>query len=253
MEIKEFFKLHKTVAVALSGGVDSAVLLLLAKRYAEKVYACFVKSDFQPEFEQKDAVEICNLLNQKLMILNVDVLNNKNIIANSSERCYFCKKNIFSKIAEFAESVGADAVVEGTNASDDIEDRAGYKALKESGVFSPLRLCGIDKQTVREIARENALPVADKPSYACLATRIPTGTRITKEILVKTEKAENELFKLGFFDFRIRYFNGSAKLQITDNDIERLLHNRKKILNKIGQYYDDILLDLKVRDNNEQG
>lgn len=251
MKIKEFFELHKTVAVALSGGVDSAVLLLLAKKYADRVYACFVKSDFQPAFEMKDAVEICRCLNQKLSILNVDVLHDEDIIANSSERCYFCKKNIFSKISEFAESVGADAVVEGTNASDDVSDRAGYKALQETGIFSPLRICGIDKQTVRDIAREYALPVADKPSYACLATRIPAGTKITRNILSQTEKAENELFKLGFSDFRIRYLNGSAKLQITDRDFEKLLRNRKLILDKIGHDYESILLDLKVRDNNE--
>lgn len=251
MKIEDFFKLHRNVVVALSGGVDSAVLLLYAKRYAENVYACFVKSDFQPEFEQNDAVEICNSLNLKLNLLNVDVFNDEKIIINSSERCYYCKKNIFSKIFEFASSVGADAVIEGTNASDNIDDRAGYKVLSEFGVFSPLRLCNIDKKAVREIARENSLKVADKPSYACLATRIPYGTRITEEILIKTEKAENELFKLGFSDFRIRYFNGCAKLQITDKDIDYLLQNRDLILDAIGHHYDDILLDLKVRDNNE--
>lgn len=248
MKIDEFFSLHKRVVVAVSGGVDSAVLLHLAKRYAKDVIACFVKSDFQPEFELEDAVKICNDANVKLKIIYADVFESNEIISNPNNRCYYCKKLIFSKTTDYAKSIGAE-VVEGTNASDDVDDRPGYKALGELGILSPLKLCGVDKMYVRKYAAKHGISVADKPSYACLATRIPTGTAISKEILKVTEFSENELFKLGFKDFRIRYYNGSAKLQLSIDDMKRLFDKRAEVLGTLKPYYNKILLDLEVRDN----
>lgn len=249
MTIEEFFKLHKRVVVAVSGGVDSAVLLSLALDNAREVYPCFVKTAFQPAFELQDAERICGDLNVKLNILDADIFSDNDIVKNPPDRCYYCKKQIFSKIFDFADVVKADAVLEGTNASDDIRDRAGYKVLGELGVLSPLRLCGLKKSDVRDIARKRGICVSEKPSYACLATRVPTGERITKNILEKTEKAENELFKLGFSDFRIRFHDGDAKLQINENDFERLVKNKNLVLDVLAPYYNNILLDLKGREN----
>lgn len=250
MNIKEFFKEHSNVVVAVSGGVDSAVLLALAAEYSLKVQACFVKTAFQPEFELKDADEICSQLNIKLNILEADVLNNDDIVANDENRCYYCKKLMFEKILEFVKRSGADAVLEGTNASDDVESRAGYKALKELGILSPLRICEMTKSDIRETAHKMNLSVSQKPSYACLATRVPTGERITPEILDKTEKAENILLNKGFSDFRIRYRGGGALIQIKDEDYQRLILNRKDILSNLSDYYSEIMLDLKGRESN---
>lgn len=247
MEIKEFFKIHKSVVVALSGGVDSAALLALAKEYADSVYACFVKSEFQPMFELDSTVGICKALNAELKIIHLDMLSDGDISSNPPDRCYYCKKRIFSEILKYASDIGADTVADGTNASDDVADRPGYRALGELGVLSPLRICGIDKAKCRSVAAKKDLPVASKPSYACLATRVPAGTVITQEILHNTESAEKELFRLGFSDFRIRYSNGDARLELTDGDMVKLMNKRDRVLAALEPYYNNILLDLKGR------
>lgn len=246
-EIEDFFKLHKNITVAFSGGVDSAVLLFLAKKYAQSVCAVYVKSDFQPQFELEDAKKLCLDLNTELNVIELDVLGNDEINANPADRCYYCKKDMFTSIIAFADINAAGQVVEGTNFSDDVSDRPGYKALNELGVLSPLRSCGYTKSDIRRLAFENGIFVHNKPSYACLATRVPTGTQITKDILHKTEGAENELFNLGFTDFRIRYLNGAAKIQVKDDQLGLALKNKDIIINKLNPYYDDILLDLKGR------
>ncbi|MCM1115834.1 MAG: ATP-dependent sacrificial sulfur transferase LarE [Clostridium sp.] len=246
MKINAFFKKYNRVTVALSGGVDSAVLLLLAKKYADEVYACFVKSEFQPEFEAKDAKEICDMLGVKLDIIHTSVLEDVQITANPANRCYYCKMKIFTEICSFARRHNSQAV-EGTNFSDDIADRAGFLAINELGVLSPLRICGLMKSDIRQIAAEHHLPVFNKPSYACLATRIPCGTKITNQLLHNTEQAENILFDLGFSDFRVRYRNGDAVLELTQKD--RIKYNDQKniIDKKLKIYYNHIYLSDKVR------
>lgn len=246
MEIKEFFKKHRCVTVAVSGGVDSSVLLYLAKQYADKVYACFVKSEFQPEFELRDAFSVCGFLDIPLKVINMSVLSEKKIISNPKDRCYYCKKKIFSEICSFAKSNNS-LVIEGTNADDDIEDRPGFKAITELGVMSPLRLCEITKNDVREIASCAGIPVSQKPSYACLATRVSTGTQITKDILSITEKAEGKLFESGFSDFRVRYDSGNAHLELTKEGRLKYLSNKDKIDLLLKPYYNKIQLSDKVR------
>lgn len=232
--------------MAVSGGVDSAVLLFLALKYAKNVNACFVKTEFQPEFELDDAERVCRDLNVKPVVLEISVLKNLNVYSNPMNRCYYCKKEIFSAIVDFA-SKKDSVVTEGTNASDDVDNRPGYKAIKEFGVFSPLRICGYNKSKIRQIARENNICVCEKPSYACLATRIPAGTIITPELLVKTEAAEKELFTLGYNDFRIRCNGAGALLELTKADRQRYLENKSYVDNILKTYYNEITLGEKVR------
>ena len=247
MNITEFFQLHKRVAVAFSGGVDSAVLLLLAKKHAEHVKAYYVKSAFQPQFEYDDALEIARLLDVGFEVITADVLSDTEVTKNPSDRCYYCKKRIFSEIIRAAEKDGIKEVLEGTNASDNTDERPGFRALKELGVLSPLRECVYTKSDIRKIARENSLPVADKPSYACLATRIPTDTVITEKLLEKTENAEDILFSLGFKNFRVRYLDGAAKLELDKDGFELLYRNKDAVTEKLKPLYSDIYLDLKER------
>ncbi|MBE6835114.1 MAG: ATP-dependent sacrificial sulfur transferase LarE [Ruminococcaceae bacterium] len=247
MDIKEFFKLHKAVAVAFSGGVDSAVLLLLAKQYADRVKAYFVLSPFQPRFELEDARKIADMLNVRFESVSVDVLNDENIVKNPPNRCYYCKRHIFEAIAEKSEKDGFPLIIEGTNASDDISDRPGFRALKELGVLSPLREAGYTKKMIRQIASQNSLPVADKPSYACLATRIPSETKITKELLEKTEKAEDYLRQTGLRNFRVRYLDGSCKLELGKNEKELYKNNKNEIDTFLKNHYENIYLDSKER------
>lgn len=248
-DIKSFFQQHKSVVVALSGGVDSAVLLALSLKYADKTAACFVKTDLQPEFELKDAQNVCSKLNIKLNVLNADIFSDSNIVSNNADRCYHCKKMMFKKIKDFAEKSGGGFIVEGTNADDDIADRPGYKALTELGILSPLRLCGITKKKIRDYARGIDLPVGDKPSYACLATRIYKGEPITKSKLGNISAAESAMFQMGFSDFRIRQKGSNAKIELCGKDFSLLVSKRKSIYDILSNYYNDIFVDLKERNS----
>lgn len=247
MEIKKFFEEHSSVAVAFSGGTDSSVLLMLAKKYAKHVKAYYVKSQFQPEFEYADAVSVAKQLGAELEVIPLDVLSDTVVVSNPENRCYYCKKNVFTAICNAAQRDGLSTVVDGTNASDDISDRPGMKALEELGVLSPLRMCGYTKAYIRSLAKEGELPVSDKPSYACLATRIPAGTPISIELLKKTENAENAMRCLGFTNFRVRYFNQNAKLELCKKDFDLLYKNRERVYALLSDYYGDVYLDLKER------
>ena len=157
MNIKEFFEKYPNVAIALSGGVDSVFLVYMAKKYAKSVKAYFVKSVFQPEFEKKDAEKICRQLGVDLKILNVDVLSNKLVTDNPVNRCYYCKQGVFGTILEAAKNDGITVILDGTNASDDADDRPGMKALQEMKVLSPLRMCGYVKSEIRKQSKEAGL------------------------------------------------------------------------------------------------
>ena len=137
--------------------------------------------------------------------------------------------------------------MDGTNASDDADDRPGMKALKELQVRSPLRECGITKSEVRSLSKKAGLFTWNKPAYACLATRIPAGTKITAEKLTATEISEKALSDLGFSDFRIRLSGDTAKIQVREEQLEKLFLYRKEILEKLKPYYSAVTVDLEVR------
>ncbi|MCR4676042.1 MAG: ATP-dependent sacrificial sulfur transferase LarE [Sphaerochaetaceae bacterium] len=250
MNLSEFFSENPKVAIAFSGGVDSAYLLCEAVKNGAEVCAYYVFSAFQPDFEREDARRIAFHLGAKMKELEVDVLCDPSISSNPPGRCYYCKKKILSKIISEAQKDGFTTVLDGTNASDLVSDRPGFKALGELKVLSPLRLCGLTKAMIRERSREAGLFTWNKGAYACLATRIPTGEEITEEKLECTEKAEAFLFSLGFKDFRVRYFNGYARIQVLQSDFNRLCDSREVINRELCKYYKGVLLDMEGR--NEQ-
>jgi len=247
MNLQDFFQNTPQVALAFSGGVDSAYLLYAAKKYGAQVCAYYVKSAFQPEFELEDAKRLASELGADMKIINADVLSNPIITGNPSDRCYHCKKLIFSTIAKTATEDNYTVLIDGTNASDDAGDRPGMKALSELSVRSPLRECGLTKDKIRQLSKEAGLFTWDKPAYACLATRIPTGDSITEDKLRKIEAAENYLFSVGLTDFRVRITGDYARLQVPENQIPLILEKRKEILHELKQYYSAVLLDLEVR------
>ncbi|MBK5252204.1 MAG: ATP-dependent sacrificial sulfur transferase LarE [Peptostreptococcaceae bacterium] len=247
MELLTFFQAHDRVAVAFSGGVDSTYLLYAAISSGAKVRAYYVKSAFQPQFEMNDAKKLVTQLNADMSVIEADVLSLPDVAANPSDRCYYCKRLIFSTIAKHALTDGYTTLIDGTNASDEAGDRPGMRALRELSVFSPLRECGLTKNDIRRLSKDAELFTWDKPAYACLATRIPTGEKITKEKLEQTEMAENFLFSLGFTDFRIRMLGAAAKIQLPSVQFDKLLENRAAIVKELNKYYDDVLLDLEVR------
>lgn len=247
MDIKEFFAENNKIALAFSGGVDSSYLLYAAIANKATVKAYYVKSQFQPEFEYKDAMRLIKKLGADYEVIEVDVLANKDVAANPCNRCYYCKRVIFESILKAAKADGFNVIIDGTNASDKVDDRPGMKALAELEVKSPLRLCGLTKGDVRNLSREADLFTWDKPSYACLATRIPTGEVITSEKLKATEVCEDYLFSLGFTDFRIRSVGDDAKIQVSKQELNQVIELRDEINRVLKKYYKNVLLDLEVR------
>ena len=176
-----------------------------------------------------------------------DVLSVPAIAANPPDRCYYCKRHIFSLIAAHAARDGFTAIADGTNASDDVASRPGFRALQELQVLSPLRACGITKAQIRHLAQQAGLPLADKPAYACLATRIPTGNPISAPVLALTERAEARMRALGFRNFRVRYLGGDAKLELSRSDFSVFYRRRDALYAALSEDYRHIYLDLKER------
>lgn len=247
MKIKEFFELNNKVAIGFSGGVDSSYLLYVAKQCGADIRAYYLKTPFQPEFEYQDAMRLADKIGVEVNVVEYDILSENDVAINEANRCYQCKKRLFGEIVKRACKDGYNCVIDGTNASDISEDRPGMRALNELSVKSPLRECGLTKTEIRKLSKEAGLFTWNKPSYSCLATRIPTGERITADLLCRVEKAENELFKMNFSDFRVRYFHNATKLQFIDEQIERAVACRSEICERLLPYFDEVLLDMKGR------
>ena len=247
MDLKDFFKEYPKVAIAFSGGCDSAYLSYAALKYAKEVRAYYVKTAFQPEFEYEDALRFAKEYSLDVCVIEYDILKEENVCANPSNRCYFCKQKIFTLIKQQAAKDGFEVLLDGSNASDDDADRPGMKALSELSVLSPLRLCELTKSDIRRLSKEAGLFTWDKPAYACLATRVLTGEKITADILNITEKAEEYMKTLGFSDFRVRYREGNALIQLTREQFGLYEKERPKIEEKLGEYYKDIILDRTPR------
>lgn len=247
MELSEFFAQTPKAALGFSGGVDSAYLLYAGKTWGADVGAFYIKTAFQPAFELRDAQRLCQELGVELHVVEEDVLSREMVRTNPPDRCYWCKQSLFSALKRAAEALGYPVVIDGTNASDSAEDRPGMRALEELSVRSPLRECGLTKDQVRELSKEAGLFTWDKPSYACLATRIPTGREITSKELNKIEQAEDFLFGLGFSDFRVRIFGGGARIQLREEQFDKAFQKRREILARLEELFPTVLLDLRPR------
>ena len=247
MTLETFFAENRRAALAFSGGADSAFLLWAGMRYGCDIRAYYVRSQFQPAFEFEDAQRLAGELGAKMTVIDLSVLETEEVAANGPRRCYYCKQRIFTRITEQAHTDGYTLLLDGTNASDDADDRPGMQALRELRVRSPLRECGLTKEKIRELSREAGLFTWDKPAYACLATRIPTGTRITARDLAVTEEAETALFAMGFTNFRVRRTAEGAKLQVPAAQLGRVMEKREQILETLLPLYKTVVLDLEVR------
>ena len=247
MILKEFFEINPSVAIAFSGGVDSAFLLYAAKKYALKCKAYYVKTEFQPEFEFADAKKLAESLGIEMRVIEKEVLADSRVAQNPVDRCYFCKKLIFSEIRTRAAEDGFTVLLDGTNASDDADDRPGMKALSELEVRSPLRECGLTKPEIRKLSQEAGLFTWNKPAYACLATRIPPNEPINREKLKNIEKAEDYLFSKGYMDFRVRTVNGHAMIEVVDDQWMKLAEERNVIYEELKGLFKTVSLSLKTR------
>ena len=247
MNLTQFWQANPKAAIAFSGGVDSAYLLYSAVRSGADVKAYYAKTAFQPAFELEDAKKLAAQLGAQMEILTLDVLSVPKVVENPQNRCYYCKTALFSAMTAAAKKDGFTLILDGTNASDEAADRPGMQALRELSVRSPLRECGLTKKEIRRLSKEAGLFTHDKPAYACLATRIPTGDTITSEKLARTEEAEGFLHSLGLRDFRVRTLGDIARIQVTESDLETVLKNREVILSHLRKLYSGVVLDLEVR------
>ena len=245
--LKAFFEEHNKAAIGFSGGADSAFLLYSGVRSGADIKPYCIKAAFQPDFELRDAQRLCRELGLELCVIELDVLNSPAVASNPQDRCYYCKQTMFGALKKRALEDGYGAVIDGTNASDDQNDRPGMKAIAELEVLSPLRDCGITKSELREMSRKAGIFTWDKPAYACLATRIPTGEPITLQKLKNIENAENILFEMGFTDFRVRSIEGKAKLQFKTEQLERANGSFDEIAQRISPYFPQAYIDEKGR------
>jgi len=247
MDLQDFFQEHPKAALAFSGGVDSAFLLAFALNCGADIRPYCAVTPFQPEFELEDARKLCTQLGVVLHEVSVPLLEDSMITENSGLRCYFCKKRMISAIQKQALENGFDVLLDGTNASDLDTDRPGMKALREMNILSPLRLCGLDKGEIRRRSRELGLPTWDKPAYACLATRVPTGDRITEELLYRVEKAEQTMQTMGYRDFRVRVYHDAARIQVKQAEQLKAIEDAIQLRESLKPWFTTVLLDLEAR------
>lgn len=247
MTLQEFFTEHPKAALGFSGGVDSSYLLWAAVNAGADIAPYYIQTAFQPAFELEDAQRLCAQIGVKLNVIRLDALADPRVAANPANRCYYCKVGLFGALRARAKADGYDLLLDGTNASDDAGDRPGMKALREMEVRSPLRECGLTKAMIRQESRKAGLFTWDKPAYACLATRVPTGRTITSELLRRVEGAETALFALGFTDFRVRLYDEAARLQLPEGQLAKAVEQRQAIRRALAPWFDVVLLDTQTR------
>jgi uncharacterized protein len=235
-KLKEILKKYGGLLVAYSGGVDSSLLLKVAHDVlGDNVLAVIAKSETYPEEEGNAAVKYARKLGVRYKIIHTKEFNDERFISNPPERCYYCKKELFSQLSAIAKKEGIKYVADGSNVSDLSDFRPGTNASREYGIKSPLREAGFTKDDIRKLSKELKLPTWNKPQLACIASRIPYGTRITKDILKRIEKGEKYLRSLGLKQVRVRHHGNLARIEVDKCDLISLIE--KGIADKIDKKF----------------
>lgn len=237
------------VLVAFSGGVDSTFLLKVAQDVlGEDVLAVIASSATYPQREREEALKLAAELNVRYKVIETHELDNPNFSRNPPQRCYYCKKELFSKLKEIAQSEGIPYVLDGSNYEDTEDFRPGLEAVDELGVRSPLKEVGLVKSEIRQLSLKLGLPTWQKPSFACLSSRFPYYTEIDPQSLKQIDRAEEYLRKLGFSQFRVRHHDQIARIEIAQQDFSKLLEKgmKEKIIQNFKKWgYVYITLDLE--------
>ena len=221
--LKDLLAQMERVLIAYSGGVDSTFLLKVAQEVlGEQVLAVTITSPVYPAEETAQAKAFAQQLGVRHEVLTADNLTQPYFVNNPPDRCYWCKKDLFTLLANLAQEHHLNYVLDGTNVDDLGDFRPGMKAVQELGVRSPLKEAGLTKAEIRVLAREFGLPIWNKPSLACLASRFPYGTRITPENLGQVGQAERFLWQAGFTQVRVRHHDNIARIEVLAADIPKL-------------------------------
>lgn len=237
----------KRVIVAFSGGVDSTFLLKMAKDTLgkENVIAIIAESSTYPEKEKEEAINFCLQENINYILIKSDEMEDVRFTKNDANRCYYCKISLYKEIRKIAAQKHIEHIIEGTNYDDLSDYRPGRKAIIEMGIKSPLLNAKLTKKEIRTLSKELGLKTYSKPAKACLASRVPYGTKITPEILKKIEMAENYIETFGVSQVRVRTHQNIARIEVLPEDFNKILSNRDKIANEIKQIgFNYVTLDL---------
>lgn len=225
-KLRNMLKDLGSVAIAYSGGVDSNFLLKVASdTLGDNAMAVTIHAMMHSNREIEEAIEYANTFNVEHVVIKIDNFDIKEFIENGPQRCYYCKKSVFTKVGEVAKKNNIQYVADGTNLDDLGDYRPGLKAIEELKVVSPLKECGFTKEDIRALSKEMNLKTFNKPAFACLATRIPCGTKITNEKLRMIEKSEEYLVDIGINQFRVRLHEDIARIEVGKDEIHKFFSN----------------------------
>lgn len=234
-ELEKWFREQPGSIVAFSGGIDSSLLLFLARRWQGRQAAIGVISDSE-SLKRKDlqlALSFSKQFDIILEVIETRELQDERYNENPVDRCYFCKDHLYTDLLSISDKYPGFPVLNGTNADDHGDYRPGMKAAVKYRVLAPLADCGITKEEIREIARHFELPNWNKPASPCLSSRIPYTHSITKKKLVEIEQAENLLNSFGFEDVRVRHYGDHGRIEVRREEIPRLLEMQSSVVEKI--------------------
>jgi len=246
--LKKIISDYRSCLIAFSGGVDSTFLLKAATLALprERILAVTAYSSTFPKDELVFSKNIARGLGVRHKIIKTNELKDKGFVSNPINRCYFCKKELFARLKKLALKSKLDVVLDASNLSDESDLRPGSIAKREYKIRSPLQEAGFTKEEIRKSSRELGLSTWDKPSLACLASRVPYGTKISSRLLGRINRAEVYLRNAGFKQVRLRHYDGLCRIEVEQKDIPRLVSKRKQVVDKLKKLgYNYVTIDLE--------